>query len=179
MIPDIQLKFQGGYLRPLTPEDVTEAYMDGINDPEVNKYLVAVKQEKQSIDTLKSFIESNAQAADAVFFGVWNDQSGALVGTVRLHGIEYTHQTAHIGICLFDKSVWGKGLGSKAISVVTKWCFSNLRLRWIEAGTYQENHGSRNSFMKAGYVVVAEIPDKYLLDGKAAPVSILAARNFI
>lgn len=48
MSPDTILNFEGGYLRPLKPEDVHAGYVSGLNDPEVNRYLDGVKHTKQT-----------------------------------------------------------------------------------------------------------------------------------
>jgi ribosomal-protein-alanine N-acetyltransferase len=127
--------------------------------------------------SLQNFILSNTASVDAVLFGIWFGDNPSLAGTVRVHGIETVHGTAHIGICIFDKRYWGKGLGSTAILAVTKWCFKEYSLRWIEAGTYSQNVASRKSFIKAGYEWITDIPGKYLFEGKPVTINILAAKN--
>ncbi len=177
MKPELILSFESGFLRPLGIEDISENYLSGINDPAVNRYLVTDKSRKQTMDSQQNFVSLIKESEDAVLFGIWHGEPPSLVGTVRIHHIEHTHLTAHLGICIFDKKAWGKGLGSAAISVVTQWSFDQLGLRWIEAGTYSQNIASRNSFIKAGYEWIADISGKYLFEGEPAKINILAARN--
>lgn len=177
MTPEVVLEFDGGYLRPLQVQDVHPDYVSGLNDPEVNRFLVGVRRATQTDESVVSFVKSNAFAPDAVLFGVWLVGADRFCGTVRLHGIEQVHETACIGVCLFDKSAWGKKVGSKAIKVVTKWAFDVLRLRWIEAGAYVGNIASQKAFLSAGYVWVYDIPDKYLFEGRPELVKLYAARN--
>src|SRR3989304_9790261 len=115
MSPEVVLEFEGGYLRPLKPEDVHPEYVSGLNDPEVNRYLDGVKHATQTEQGVVEFVQYNQQSANALLFGIWQAGDARHCGTVRLHGIERYHKTAHIGVCLFDKSAWGKKLGSKAI----------------------------------------------------------------
>jgi hypothetical protein len=42
--PSIQLRFEGGLLRVLTPADIHPMYISGLNDPQVNRYLDVVKK---------------------------------------------------------------------------------------------------------------------------------------
>jgi len=175
--PEIVLEFEGGYLRPLKAEDVHPGYVSGLNDPEVNRYLDSVKRAVQTIQGVEDFVRQNQQATDAVLFGIWQAGAKLHCGTVRLHGIEHYHKTAHIGVCLFDRSVWGKKLGTKAVDVVTRWAFETQGLRWIEAGAYSENIASQKTFLSAGYDWIYDVPDKYLLEGKPTRIKVYAARN--
>lgn len=177
MSPEFLLEFEGVYLRPLKPEDVHPGYVSGLNDPDVNRYLDGVKRTKQTEQSVVEFVRHNQQSVNAFLFGVWQDGDARHCGTVRLHGIDQYHKTAHIGICMFDKSVWGKRLGSKAIMAVTRWAFDTLGLRWVEAGAYLENVASQKTFLAAGYEWIYDVPGKYILEGKPAMVKVFAARN--
>jgi len=177
MNPELVLEFKGGYLRPLQLEDVHSGYVTGLNDPEVNHFLDGVKCMTQTEQSVLDFVQYNLQSPGCLLFGVWQDGDEYHCGTVRLHGIEYHHKTAHIGACLFDKMAWGKNLGSKAIAAVTCWALDVLELRWIEAGAYAENIASQKAFQAAGYEWIYDVPDKYILEGQPARVKVYAARN--
>ncbi len=175
MSPDTVLKFDGGYLRPLKPADVHAGYVAGLNDPEVNRYLDGVKHNKQTTQSVLDFVSANEASVNSVLWGIWQDETQRHRGTVRLHGVEHVHKTAHIGVCLFDKTVWGKGLGQKAISVVTEWAIDSLQLRWIEAGAYVDNVASQKAFLASGYAWKFDVPGKYILEGKPATVKVFVA----
>jgi [ribosomal protein S5]-alanine N-acetyltransferase len=174
---DTPIQFEGGWFRALRADDVHAGYVDGLNDPEVNRFLVGVRQTRQTTEGVKAFIESNRRSGDALLIGVWREGDAHHCGTLRLHGIEHSNHTAHVGICLFDKSVWGKGLATRAIRAVTAWAQKKYGLRWIEAGVYEGNTGSEKAFRAAGYDFIYDIPDKYLYDGKPIRVRVLAARG--
>jgi [ribosomal protein S5]-alanine N-acetyltransferase len=177
MKPEVILKFEGGYLRPLNIVDVHVGYISGLNDSEVNRYLDGVKHTKQTIKSVIDFVIANEISTNSVLWGIWLENSEAHIGTVRLHGIEYQHKTAHIGICLFDKKVWGRQIGRKALSAITEWAIEVLGLRWVEAGAYDENIASQKAFLSAGYSWVFDIAGKYILEGRPAIVKVFAAHN--
>jgi RimJ/RimL family protein N-acetyltransferase len=176
VIPEIFLEFAGGYLRPLKLEDVYSCYISGLNDPAVNRFLEA-KHVIHTEQSVEEFVRHNRQSDSAVLFGIWLNGVQHHCGTVRLHGIETIHKTAHIGICLFDKSAWGKKLGYKTAEAVTRWAFASLNLRWVEAGAYSENIASQKTFLAAGYEWIYDIPGKYILEGKPTIVKVYAANN--
>lgn len=175
MNPELVLKFDGGFLRALKPADVHEGYVAGLNDPDVNRFL-ELKYSKQTPESVVQFVSNEQQSPNSVLWGIWEDDHQSHLGTVRIHGVEFRHRTAHIGVCLFDKSVWGRGLGRKAITRATRWALDELGMRWVEAGVYADNRSSTNAFLSAGYIWAYDIPGKYLLDDKPTTVKIFAAR---
>lgn len=173
----LAITFAHGFLRPLVPEDVHQKYVQGLNDPDVNEYLVSVREQIQTAETVQAFVRDNWTSPDAVLFGIWVDGIKLHCGTVRLHQINRNLGTAVLGICIFDKHVWGGAVGSGAIDAVTQWAFGHLNLDTIKAGAYLQNVASWKAFEKAGYTVVEDIAGRYTLNGKAAVVRWMVARR--
>ncbi len=176
MSPDVTLQIDGGFLRPLVEEDIHQGYVDGLNDSQVNRYLDGVKASVQTVRSVFDFVTADRLSSSSVLWGIWTLGKSSHVGTVRLHSIEHRHGTAHIGICLFDKNCWGRGLGAAAIGAATHWAVATLNLRWIEAGAYEANLASQRAFLSAGYVWAFDIPGKYLLEGVPTTVKVYSAR---
>lgn len=179
MIPGEILTFDDGFLKPLSRDDAHEGYVNGLNDPIVNFYLDGVKDEIQTQNSVENFIIENAKAKNCALWGIWLNSGSNHVGTVRLHGIEHRHKTAHIGICLFDKTSWGKGVGSSSIRLVTQWGLDILGLRWIEAGIYSENMASQKAFITAGYRWSFDIRGKYIHNGIPTDVKVYVATKLL
>jgi len=152
MSPEFILDIPNGFLRPMRESDVTDDYVLGLNDPRVNQYL-EVRHHLQTHDSVSSFVRMNEDSPSMILWGFWygDDSQESLVGTVRLHGINNTEPYCHIGICLFERTVWGKGLGSHVIRKVTEWTFKNFDLHTVRAGAYAENVRSQQAFLRAGY----------------------------
>jgi len=177
MSPKLVLPITGGFLRPLSEKDVHQDYIDGLNDLDVNRYLNTVKYSKQTKESVISFVTINKLSLNSILWGIWSSQLIHHIGTVRLHNIDHDHRIAYIGVCIFDKSFWGKGFASQAISVVTRWAFDILKLRWVEATIYDENLYSQRVFLKAGYKWINDIHGKYLLEGIPVSVRVYVSQN--
>ena len=173
---EAMLPIDGGFLRVLKEQDVHQGYVDGLNDPEVTRYLDGVKLSVQTEKMVCDFVSADYESTSSILWGVWTDNMPEHVGTVRMHGIEHRHGTACVGICLFDKRSWGCNLGSKSIRAVTQWGLCDLGLRWIEAAAYAKNIASHKAFLQAGYDWIHDISGKYLLEGQPETVSVFAAR---
>lgn len=150
MIPEQVLTITNGFLRPLRLEDLHQGYIDGLNNPAVNRYL-EVRREKQTVESVRSFIKHNVDSNNAVLWGIWRNGSRHHVGTVRIHGINEILRYGDIGICIFCQSAWGQGTGSDAIKAATQWAFAELNLYSIEAHVYLDNAASIRTFLKSGY----------------------------
>lgn len=79
--------------------------------------------------------------------------------------IDRNHNTAEIGIMIGDQDAWGQGIGTAAVQLVMDIAREDLSLRRITAGCYKSNVGSWKAFTKAGFVIEAERPKHFLLDG--------------
>src|SRR5690606_13611777 len=125
------------YLRPLTVKDICNEYVDGLNDPVVQQYLVLVRRPKQTYITVKKYVNFHIENHKNILFGLFIDNG--LRGTVRMHDIDLTqHKSAWIGITIFDRDYWKKGWGSCAISAVTEFGKKKLNLDCIYAGIYPD-----------------------------------------
>lgn len=177
MMSDLILNFDGGFLRALKPSDVHNEYIDGLNDPAVNFFLDSVKCKSQTYESVRNFVSQDCESTDSILWGIWLHNSKNHTGTVRLHSIDVRHKTACIGVCLFDRSSWGKGVGGKSIKSVTAWAIKVLGLRWVEAGIFTNNISSQKAFLSAGYEWVFDIPKKYIHDGRPVDVKIYVAKG--
>jgi [ribosomal protein S5]-alanine N-acetyltransferase len=136
-----------GVLRPLRETDLSQAYIDGMNSPEIRKFLMQPNMEPQTKGSLIEYIRLNFKAHDAVLFGLFVNKIHR--GNIRLHNI--TPDSAFLGIAIFDRSIWGKGWGSRAIRTVSDFGILQLKIKKISAGISDENQPSIRAFKKAGY----------------------------
>jgi RimJ/RimL family protein N-acetyltransferase len=152
--PSIQLLVEGGaVLRPLREQDVTDAYVDGLNDPKVSQTLVGPRRQPQTRESVRAYVAQNWRDERAVLFGIHID--GALRGTLRLYHIDDSGE-AVMGIAIFDTAYWGRGWGSRCIRRVADYAIHELGLRRIVAASYRRNAGAIRSFAKAGFARTPE-----------------------
>lgn len=178
--PGKRLAISGGYLQQLEPDDVKDVYVEGLNNPIVNKYL-EVRHKVNTLKTVKEFVSANANSEDGVLWGVWIESRNTLIGSLRLHDINLDIGCCSIGVCIFDKSAWGQGLASSSIRSATSWAFNQFNLTKIKAGIHPENLASRNAFLNAGFEFVPEtmgnslISDNSLVSDDASQVGVYIA----
>ncbi|MBF0216896.1 MAG: GNAT family N-acetyltransferase [Candidatus Omnitrophica bacterium] len=156
----IELGSKRVLLRTLRPGDVNSDYVDGLNDPEVNRYLGAGNS-RNTAKSVKAYVEKDLRSADSVLFGIFPKKEKKLVGTLRIHGISRYHYSCSVGICIFNKDHWGKGLAYEALKRVVVYLFVELGLHYVEAGCFKANKASVILFQKAGFKVQARYRDKY------------------
>ena len=154
-------------LRPLTPKDITDEYVNGLNAPEVNRYLVDVRQCVQTWELVEKYVILNLENPSSILFGIFikNGQE-SFIGTIRVHEIDYFHYSATIGICIFDKRVWKKGYALQALHLVKDYLFEELGLHYLEAGVYANNINSINLFTRSGFIEWFRVKDIFrFIDG--------------
>jgi RimJ/RimL family protein N-acetyltransferase len=104
------LQSENSLVRPLNVKDVTEEYVDGLNDPDVNRYLVAVRLHRQTKDSVTRYVEADGDNPLSILFGIFLKQdNNPFIGTIRVHNMDLFHFCASIGVCLFAKRAWRKG----------------------------------------------------------------------
>jgi RimJ/RimL family protein N-acetyltransferase len=137
------------YLRPVLHPDISEAYVNGLNDPVVNKFLGQSRLSRQTIESVRAYVEANEKDPHGVLFGMFID--GALRGTVRLHDVREDAKTAIIGVLVFDKDYWRQGWASRAIGAVVDFATRELGIGKFQAGMVAENTASRKTFLSLGF----------------------------
>jgi len=84
-------------------------------------------------------------------FGVAEVSSGALVGRVRISGIQRgAFQNAHLGYFI-DRDRCGRGYATEAVGAVTRWAFTTAGLHRLQASVMPHNVASIRVLEKAGY----------------------------
>ncbi|MDH5771520.1 MAG: GNAT family N-acetyltransferase [Rhodospirillaceae bacterium] len=139
---------KNAFLRPLVEGDVTQKYADGINRPEVAKFLVGKNKSRETVQTVTSFVKENRESGNSIIFGLFID--GNHCGNIRLHDI--ADKNAWMGIAIFGKNLTGKGWGSKAIKATANAVFKTIGIENIFAGIDPENIASIKAFQNAGFV---------------------------
>lgn len=140
---------KGCDLRSVNTEHVTQRYVDGLNDPEVHKFLSGPGRVFQTMDTVSSFVRSNYESDDSILFGIFCRD--VHIGNIRVHDIDGLLRQAYLGIVIFDKFYWSKGIATKALKHAVDLCVSFLDLQTILAGVNQENIASQTVFDRAGF----------------------------
>jgi ribosomal-protein-alanine N-acetyltransferase len=154
-LPDEQI-----VLRQLELSDVTNRYVEWMNDRQVTQFLES-RFVKQTFDSVKDFVEGALANPAMEFFAIEDRATGTHLGNIQLGPINWNHKTADLGLMIGERTFWGKGYGTQAIRLVTEYAFAKLGLCKVTAGAYANNPGSIRAFEKAGWQVEGTRPNAF------------------
>lgn len=158
-------------LVPLLPEDVSDDYVRWLNDGAINKYLES-RFTQHTLDSTRAFVAAACADAGTAMFGIRLDTRH--VGNIKLGPIDFRHRRGEIGILIGEPTVWGRGVGRRAIELISRFGFDTLRLHKLTAGCYGSNAGSLVAFRRAGFDVEGVRRQHYLLDDRFDDLLLLA-----
>ena len=139
-------------LKELISSDITQQYIDWLNDFEVNKYL-ELRYMNHDKNTVKDFVDACRNRESEFLFGIFLKGSMKHIGNIKLGPINKHHKRADIGLIIGDKDCWGKGFAKEVISMISQFGFNQLKLAKLSAGCYENNIGSKKAFEKSGYQI--------------------------
>ena len=157
-------------LAPLCLNDVTDAYLSWLRDPDVIRFTEVY--EPVDAMSLRAYIANTMAAPDAAMWRI--EHESRHVGNIRLSGINCLHRRAAVALMIGEKAIWGRGVGSAAIDLLAKHAFSFLGLHKLAAGIYSVNVASRRAFEKAGFHREATLRDNALFEGSFIDVLLMA-----
>jgi RimJ/RimL family protein N-acetyltransferase len=141
------LKGQSVRLVPIDRTLHLENALCWFNDPEIITTLklnlgVTRRQEEQFFERLEA-------PADSAFHWAILDPSEQHVGFISLHEINWRHRWATGGLVIGERSAWGHGYATDAVSVRTGFAFDEVGLHRIEGHTM--NPAMKRVYEKCGY----------------------------
>ena len=132
-----------------------------ISDYEHEQWFLKLHQKKDSLN----------------YFAIEIDTTGDHIGNIWLWNIDWRHRKAEISILIGESSFHGKGLGTKAIEMITLFAFEKLNLHKVYAHVLAINPRAKRAFEKAGLDVEGQLKaDRWTCD-QYSDVFILAKIN--
>jgi ribosomal-protein-alanine N-acetyltransferase len=135
------LKGERVHLRALTEQDLTDEYMQWLNDDEVsrnNSHAIFPNTEQKMKDY---FIRLNNQKE--VVLAIIHIETGQHIGNVSLQNINWISRNAEFAILIGNKKFWGGGYGEEAAKLIVDYGFKRLNLHRIYCGTLEKNEGMK------------------------------------
>ena len=151
-------------LVPLDKERHMANTLVWINDPDMTETLLSgdVPTTRASQE---AFFDRMCATLDPhptdILFAVETLAGGEHVGLAGLHQVNYRHGVAQTGTILGPPDARGKGYGSDAARVRTRYAFEVLGLRMLVSEVFVENTASLRMLGRVGYREVARIPRRY------------------
>lgn len=153
------------YLRPLQIGDITKEYINALNDTEVVR-LTEARHQKWTEESVRKYVRDSNVEGVSQLFGIFLKESDKHIGNVRLFNFSVWHKRAEVGVMIFDKMQWSRGYGTEALTAVTDYAFSELKLHKICADYYAVNIEAAKYVKKAGFEIEGVLRDHFLLDGE-------------
>jgi len=161
---EIKLDGKRYYLNPLLPKDVTNRYVDWLNDPEVTRFL-EVRFEKPTLESIRSYVEKFDNKVKYLF-GIYTYKKNIHIGNASFN-INTNHNIADFGYFVGDKRYWGENAALEACYLLFEFGFNRLGLRKIWGGAYLTNSSSIFNFKKMGLTQEGRFREHYV-DGDTA-----------
>lgn len=136
MIEKFPLKTERIILNIFSKNDLTQQYVNWLNDSVVVKYSNQRFKRHTIKDSTSYFNLFKKQ--NALFLSIYHKKDKEMIGTMTIYFNIY-HKVADIGIMLGNKSYWGQGLGKECWNTVLEFLVHYSNLRKITGGTISCN----------------------------------------
>jgi Acetyltransferases, including N-acetylases of ribosomal proteins len=134
-------------LKPRTREHVI-TFWNKTQDEEIRRlFPFTTKSLEEALTLYEESLKEGASSYGRVIYF-----EGKYVGDIWCYGIdESDEKMAMMSIVIFEKELWGKGIGSEAAKAFVKEVFNKFNIEKMGAFTYSYNYGSIGLLQKAGF----------------------------
>ena len=133
-------------LVPPTPEMLPQ-YAAWFANREVTRFM-GVPYPPSLVGETAWFERIAASDSDIVWAVMLGDRH---IGGTGIHRINWPSRRAITGNFIGEVDEWGKGYGSEAVLLRTRYAFMDTTLEKLESMVFMDNIGSRRALEKAGY----------------------------
>lgn len=153
-------------LRTLRPENMSSAYLDWLQDDEIIQYL-EIRHLDHNLENITAFVQNNFISPDDLLMGIFLKSENQHIGNIKLGPINWRYRRGYIGLMIGERTQWGKGLATEAITGIVSIAKKQLGLMRVQAGAYANNVGSIRAFEKAGFTQEGLLKSHWIFKGKA------------
>lgn len=106
-----------------------------------------------SLEDEQAYFEAISKSSGTqVTFGIYERESGRLIGGTDLRDINHRHGTAELGISIHDPAFWSGGYGSEATKLLLAYGVFHLGLHNIMLKVFSFNRRGIRAYEKVGFV---------------------------
>jgi len=151
-----------------------ETILAHFNDLELRQFLghplPVSKQEEE--EWIRRTWEARQKGTEYTF-GIEENNKGLLVGSCSLFDVHSINRNAELGIAIWNKSLWDKGIGSEAIQLICSYGFYLINLHSIFLRVHDFNKRAIRVYEKLGFQHVARKREAVFIDGKYHDVHVM------
>lgn len=156
-------KTENIYLRKIESSDA-EIYHEWRNNPEIMRS-TSPYLDLYTLEETESFINMIASQPSAKGYMIIYNETHATVGIISLVNIDTKNRSAECIIDIGDKSVWGKGIGTQALSLVIDYAFNELNMHRVYLQVFSFNERAIGLYQKLGFIEEGRLREALYRDG--------------
>ncbi|MGH7910154.1 MAG: GNAT family N-acetyltransferase [Candidatus Dormibacteraceae bacterium] len=135
--------------------------------PEIARYTGPGLLLPETVEDRRREIEAQATVApDAVAWNVVDRADGTVLGNAGLFNVDLLNRNCWFAITLGPPQRLGRGLGTEAVRLVTRFGLRRLGLEKVRLSVFEGNDRARRAYEKSGYVLEAERRRQHFLEGR-------------
>ena len=151
-INDIVIKTNRFTLRELNAEDVTEKYLNWLNDKDITKWIVAASK-KNNLNSLKEYVSQRIGRNDILFLAIFDNKTNSHIGNIKYEPIDYEAGIATMGILIGEREYRGKGVFAEVFLASASWLKNDKKISRINLGVEMKNHAAIRAYQKCGFKI--------------------------
>lgn len=164
---DVFIQGKNVTLKALSEDDVTNSGWYGwFNDTETTRFMQQHYFPNTLQKQLKHFQDAILGVSNKIQLGILPKGEKQIIGVISLDNIDFLNRKADIAIIIGEKKFLGKGLGTKAVTLLLGHAFGKLSLHKVGLGVLSKHTTAIRSYEKAGFVIEGILKDEILLDGQ-------------
>lgn len=137
-------------LRKLSANDYT-TYHNWRNDMEVME-TTSPQLDIYTLEETEQYISAIVSQSTAKGYLIEYKKTEQTVGIVSLINIDYKNRSAECIIDIGVKDMWGKGIGTAAISLILEFAFNELNLHRVYLQVFSFNERAIRLYEKMGFI---------------------------
>jgi len=151
-------------LTALDPSNA-ETVRSWMNDPEVNRYLLAGHIPLTPGEE-RAFYEAVEASPSSYVLEIHLAEDMRLIGHVGLDGVDLRHRHGEMGIVIGDKREHGKGYGRDAIVTMLRFAFNTLGLHKVGIKAREDNERGVHLYSSIGFTEVGKERENDFAEGR-------------
>lgn len=152
-------------LRCIRDEDVDALYAI-FSDAEVMRYWSTTPlTDRDAASAMLKDIHDGFERRTLLKWGVARRTDNALIGTVTLINLDFTHRRAEVGYAL-GRAHWGNGYIQEALHALLAYAFGELGLHRIEADVDPRNAASIRTLERLGFKREGYLRERWQVGGE-------------
>ena len=160
----VTLKGEHIYLRALEPEDLE--FIHAIENDE-SVWEISNTQTPYSRFLIKQYLEESHKDIYQVkqLRLVISNYDDEAFGMIDVFDFDFKNKRAGIGVLIRDSEHRNNGIGSEALKLLTKYCFTHLNLHQLYCNISEDNEASIKLFTNQGFDQIGLKKDWNLVNG--------------